>query len=240
MNDTTPADEQIGYLRRAALAWGEHLDANPGLLPDPRDEDAGTPVTDALAKAEHLAACFAAVDAMCCGGILPTDWRPRYGNGRTEAEEKADDSRMISEGMQLAFPPLPDPRVTANGGAVGIEECGPPAECSCWPDPRVTANGGAAAKAGWDLAASEQKLLGPARVELMGHRVRVGMVSAVTMLGAQFLRIDFPQDDEDAAPEFYRYPEAVYGIMPGDLPSPGAQPRMRAEDYGDQYRDDPS
>lgn len=31
---------------------------------------------------------------------------PRFGDGRTEAEEKADDSRMIREGMQAAFPPL--------------------------------------------------------------------------------------------------------------------------------------
>jgi hypothetical protein len=29
-----------------------------------------------------------------------------FGNGRTEAEEHADDSRMIRKGMRAAFPPL--------------------------------------------------------------------------------------------------------------------------------------
>jgi hypothetical protein len=37
---------------------------------------------------------------------VSTSEAPRFGNGRTEAEEKADDSRMIREGMQAAFPPL--------------------------------------------------------------------------------------------------------------------------------------
>jgi hypothetical protein len=84
---------------------------------------------------------------------------------------------------------------------------------SAWaPDPRVTANGGAAAKAGWNLP-SPDKTIGPCHVELMGHRVRVGVVSEVTLFGEPFLRIDFPQDSESSLPEFYR-PAAVYAITP--------------------------
>jgi hypothetical protein len=113
---------------------------------------------------------------------------------------------------------------------------------SAWrPDPRVTAAGGAAAKAGWDLAASPGRTLGPARVELMGHRIRVGVVSEVTMFGQPFLRIDFPQDSESTQPEFYQ-PGSLYGLLPLDalprpsrtaLPAPGA-------DYADYYDDDPT
>jgi len=80
------------------------------------------------------------------------------------------------------------------------------------PDPRVTANGGAAARAGWNLP-SPDKTIGPCHVELMGRRVRVGVVSEVTLFGEPFLRIDFPQDSDSSFPEFYR-PAAVYAITP--------------------------
>jgi len=69
----------------------------------------------------------------------------------------------------------------------------------------------------------------------MGHRIRVGVVSEVTLLGQPFLRVDFPQDDENRLPEFYQ-PGSLYGLLPIDglpvraLPAPGV----------DYYDDDPT
>jgi hypothetical protein len=40
------------------------------------------------------------------GGTTFSGGPRQFGNGRTEAGEKADDSRMIREGMHAAFPPL--------------------------------------------------------------------------------------------------------------------------------------
>lgn len=37
--------------------------------------------------------------------VLGTDLQRTYGDGRTEAQEHADDSRMIAEGIKAAFPP---------------------------------------------------------------------------------------------------------------------------------------
>lgn len=36
-----------------------------------------------------------------------------YGDGRTEAEERADDSRWIADGMRKAFPPLTEAEYAA-------------------------------------------------------------------------------------------------------------------------------
>jgi len=118
--------------------------------------------------------------------------------------------------------------VTANGGGSGLAFTG-----AHHPDPRVTANGGAAAKAGWDLAAATDRVLGPARVELMGHRIRIGIVSEVTLLGQPFLRIDFPQD-ENLTPEFYR-PDAVYGL----LPQPDILDPPDPDPFGESFDHDP-
>ena len=83
----TDADEQLMYLRRAALTVGGWLEAHPELS-SPAYAD--NPVGYLAAKADHLAGCAAAVDDLCCRARqhsdLPSDWQPRA-----------------------------DPRVTANG-----------------------------------------------------------------------------------------------------------------------------
>ena len=162
-------DDQLAWLRAAVFALEKYMEENPQL---DAEDNAGTPCGILAAKADGLAACASAVDAMCSEGILPGDWAAPF------------------RSVEAAAVTLPDPRVTANGGA--------------------------AARAGWNLAAPADKVLGPARVDLMGHLVRYGIVSEVTLFGEPFLRIDFPQDGENLDPEFYR-PSAVYGIIPGQL-----------------------
>jgi|HubBroStandDraft_6_1064221.scaffolds.fasta_scaffold446066_1 hypothetical protein len=71
----TDADEQLRYLRAAAAALGDHLEANPHLT-----GIAGT-MGEAFARADHLVACVSAVDAMCCAGTLPAEWRPPKSGG---------------------------------------------------------------------------------------------------------------------------------------------------------------
>ena len=68
----TDADEQLTSLRKAALGFGEWMEAHPALA------DPGSAAGVALAMADHLAACTAAVDAMCCAGDLPSEWAQSF------------------------------------------------------------------------------------------------------------------------------------------------------------------
>jgi hypothetical protein len=206
---STRPDEQLGHLRRAALAFGEWLETHPQLAdPSLPADPASNPAVAArmlAEKGDHLAACAAVVDDMCCRARttadLPSDWQPR-------GELRVGD---------LGGVPVPGTWLTT-------------AELA---DPRVTANGGAAALAGWNAAAPADKVLGPARVDLMGHQIRYGIVSEVTLFGTAFVRIDFPQDDEHRAPEFY-HPGALYGLLPGHV-----EDQRDPNPYGEWFDDDP-
>jgi hypothetical protein len=114
---TSSADEQLTHLRRAALAYGEWLESHP----EPDSEALSESYGELAAKGDHLAACAAAVDAMCCKGDLPADWAEPYWRRRWSALT-ATDGQVTTFGS--------DPRVTAAGGAAakaGWELAVPPA-----------------------------------------------------------------------------------------------------------------
>jgi hypothetical protein len=55
-------------------------------------------------------------------------------------------------------------------------------------------------------------------LELFGHKRLAGLVSAVTVAGGAFLRVDVP--DENGQTEYTRYynPSAIYSMSPVDQP----------------------
>ena len=48
--------------------------------------------------------------------------------------------------------------------------------------------------------------------EMMGHRVRIGLVQEVEMFGVKMVRIDIPAGDSTIT-EFY-HPQAIYALRP--------------------------
>lgn len=68
---------------------------------------------------------------------------------------------------------------------------------------------------------------GWAIVELMGHRVRAGMVQEVEMAGGKLLRVDIPTDGGDVT-EFYST-GAIYSLRPCS--------EAIARDHADGYSD---
>ena len=175
---------------------------------------------------------------MCCTGDLPADWQPRVWWPALRAlRELVAEYRSESENYENDPEAMGVYRDTANAieEALAGQDAAAAAQLAAVPDPRITAQGDAAAKARWDLAASPGTVLGPARVELMGHRIRIGVVSEVTLLGQTMLRIDFPHDDENRTPEFYT-PSSIYGILPGGEPEwPTPVARGTIPDYEDPF-----
>ncbi len=63
---------------------------------------------------------------------------------------------------------------------------------------------------------------GWARIELMGHRTRVGRVSEVEMYGAKMLRVDLPMTEDlegeksDFVTEYYGG-SSIYAVTPMDV-----------------------
>ena len=59
----------------------------------------------------------------------------------------------------------------------------------------------------------DQTYEGPAMLEILGHRQRIGFVKEVEMYGGKLLRIDIPTDGEGYATEFYGT-SSIYSLRP--------------------------
>jgi hypothetical protein len=92
-------DEQLAFLRTAVKGLDVFLEEHPQYTGELAEGACG----ELAAKADHLAACAAAVDNMCSDGTLPAAWAAPAG------EVAAASDRLLSV--------VADPRVTANDGA---------------------------------------------------------------------------------------------------------------------------